>query len=218
MSTTTDRLPAPAATRLRRPTWRDPRLLVGIVIVAASVALGSWAVSSADTTVDVYVADGVLTPGEPVTGAQVRTVKVQLGDEAGKYLLADEPLPSDAVALRVVADGELVPRSAFGDLADLDARAVAIPVGNALSDRISAGSQVDVWFVPAVSREQEVGDPRPLTGGVTVVQVAEGGGNLVVGGTSTIHVLVPTEELPDVLGALAADGTIAVVPVGGGAA
>src|SRR5699024_7184933 len=34
-------LPSPAAVRLRRPGWRDPRLLLGVVLVAASVALGS---------------------------------------------------------------------------------------------------------------------------------------------------------------------------------
>src|SRR3954452_20167145 len=57
-------LPAPVAARLRRPGWRDPRLLVGVVMVAASVALGSWAVQSAQTTVPVYVARDALVPGQ----------------------------------------------------------------------------------------------------------------------------------------------------------
>ena len=46
MTTTVERpvrtAPAPPpAARLRRPTWRDPRLLVGVVVVALSVALGA---------------------------------------------------------------------------------------------------------------------------------------------------------------------------------
>ena len=36
----TDLLPAPVAPRLRRPSWRDPRLVVGLVLVALAVALG----------------------------------------------------------------------------------------------------------------------------------------------------------------------------------
>lgn len=41
------------APRLRPPGWRDPRLLTGIVLVAMSVALGSWLVASAGRTVPV---------------------------------------------------------------------------------------------------------------------------------------------------------------------
>ena len=110
MTSTTDDLPTPSASRLRRPSWRDPRLLLGLVIVAGSVALGSWAVSSAGRTVAVYAAAGALTPGEPVDPSGLRTVEVRLASGDGKYFLADRPLPEDLVALRVVGDGELVPR------------------------------------------------------------------------------------------------------------
>src|SRR5690242_3396447 len=53
-------VPAPVAARLRRPGWRDPRLLSGVALVAGAVALGSWVVSSAQHTVPVYVARGAL--------------------------------------------------------------------------------------------------------------------------------------------------------------
>ncbi|WP_418605469.1 hypothetical protein [Georgenia sp. SUBG003] len=56
----TDELPQ--ARRMRRPTWRDPRLGVGVVLVAASVALGTWAVRDAAATVEVYAARDALTP------------------------------------------------------------------------------------------------------------------------------------------------------------
>jgi len=41
---------------------------------------------------------------------------------------------------------------------------------------------------------------------------------LVTGGPTTLHVLVPTDDLPGVLAALAAAGEIVVVPVPGGGA
>src|SRR5690625_6270708 len=43
-----------ATPRVRRPSWRDPRLGVGVLLVAGAVALGSWTVSRADDTVTVY--------------------------------------------------------------------------------------------------------------------------------------------------------------------
>ncbi|GAA4723239.1 hypothetical protein APR04_001212 [Promicromonospora umidemergens] len=213
-------LPEPAVARLRRPSWRDPRLLIGVVIVALSVALGSWVVSAAGRTVPVLVADGALTPGAPLTADALRAVDVRLGAGAGSYLPADEPLPEDLVLLRVVDDGELVPLTALG--ADADVRSVAVPVRSGLSDRIRAGAVVDLWFVPDApvtpgGAGGRSGKPEPstLAQSVVVEQVAAEEGAIVVDGTVTLHVLVPTGSLPTVLTALSDAGTVAVVPVAG---
>jgi hypothetical protein len=211
-------IPEPAAARLRRPSWRDPRLLTGVVIVALSVAFGSWVVSAASRTVPVFVADGALTPGESLTADVLRAVDVRLGAGTGRYLRADEPLPGDLVVLRVVDEGELVPLTALG--ADADVRSVAVPVASGLSDRIRAGAVVDLWFVPdvPVTPEQAADKPDPstLAQNVVVEQVDAEDGAIVVDGTVTLHVLVPAESLPTVLAALSAAGTVAVVPVAGG--
>lgn len=212
-------LPEPVVARLRRPRWRDPRLLTGIVIVALSVALGSWVVSAASRTVPVFVADGALTPGTPLTADALRAVDVRLGTGTGSYLAADEPLREDLVVLRVVDDGELVPLSALG--AGADVRSVAVPVVSGLSDRIRAGAVVDLWFVPDApvapgpGGEQDRPEPRTLAQSVVVEQVDAEDGAIVVDGTVTLHVLVPTDSLPTVLGALSDAGTVAVVPVAG---
>jgi hypothetical protein len=211
-------LPEPVASRLRRPGWRDPRLVTGLVVVALSVALGSWVVSAASRTLPVFVADGALTPGEPLTADVLRTAHVRLGAGTGRYLPADEPLPDGLVALRVVDDGELVPLTALG--ADADVRSVAVPVASGLSDRIRAGAVVDLWFVPDVPVTREAGADRPepatLATDVVVEQVDAQDGAIVVDGTVTLHVLVPGDALPTVLAALSDAGTVAVVPVAGG--
>ncbi|GAA2218715.1 flagellar protein FlgA [Promicromonospora sukumoe] len=211
-------LPEPVASRLRRPGWRDPRLVTGLVVVALSVALGSWVVSAASRTVPVFVADGALTPGEPLTADVLRTADVRLGAGTGRYLPADEPLPEGLVALRVVDDGELVPLTALG--ADADVRSVAVPVASGLSERIRAGAVVDLWFVPDVPVTHEAGKSRPepatLATDVVVEQVDAQDGAIVVDGTVTLHVLVPGDALPTVLAALSDAGTVAVVPVAGG--
>jgi len=209
-------LPEPVAVRLRRPGWRDPRLLTGVVVVALSVALGSWVVTSASRTVPVYVADGALTPGEPVVPGALRVADVRLGAGTGRYLPADEPLPADLVALRVVDDGELVPLTALG--AGVEVRSVAVPVASGLSDRIRAGAVVDLWFVPdaPVTPDTKTSEPNALARDVVVEQVDTEQGAMVVSGTVTLHVLVPTDALPTVLSALSGAGTVAVVPVAGG--
>lgn len=213
----TDPLPAPVAARLRRPTWRDPRLVVGVVIVAVSVALGSWAVSSAGRTVPVYVAEGTLTPGEAVDVSRLRTVDVRIDAGTELYLRADRELPEEVVALRVVDDGELVARSALGDAADVDVRSVPVPVDQAMSSRVRPGSAVDLWSTPEPPARADVAaaEPAPLVEGVVVEQVDDGGTGLVVADGVTLHVLVPSGDLPVVLKALATPGSVTVVPQAG---
>jgi hypothetical protein len=187
-----------------------------VVVVALSVALGSWVVASASRTVPVFVADGALTPGEPVVQGALRVADVRLGAGTARYLPADEPLPADLVALRVVDDGELVPLTALG--AGVDVRSVAVPVASGLSDRIRAGAVVDLWFVPdpPVAPTAERPEPNAIARDVVVEQVDAEEGAMVVDGTVTLHVLVPTDSLPTVLSALSGAGTVAVVPVAGG--
>ena len=96
METTVLDLPAPVAPRLRRPGWRDPRLLAGVAMVAGSVALGSWAVRSAQSTVPVYVARTALVPGDRVEPGALLVQDVQLGAvDLGGYLRADRALPEE---------------------------------------------------------------------------------------------------------------------------
>ncbi|MDC7121139.1 hypothetical protein OMK64_06275 [Cellulomonas fimi] len=225
METSVLELPAPVAPRLRRPGWRDPRLLAGVAMVAGSVALGSWAVRSAQATVPVYVARTALVPGDRVGVGELVVRDVQLGTvDLGGYLRADRPLPDDATVLRVVGAGELVPRAALGDASQDDVRPVAVPLEHAPSRALVVGAQVDLWYVPEPG-ETTAGAaggapssvPRPLAVGLTVAEVDTPDGAFSVGGASTVQVLVPSEALADVLGALAGPGSVDVVPVPGSA-
>ncbi|AEI11663.1 hypothetical protein [Cellulomonas gilvus] len=214
-------LPAPTAARLRRPGWRDPRLLAGIAMVAAAVALGAWAVRTAQATVAVYAVRDTLVPGATLDADDLLVVDVRVPDAAlAGYLPADEAVPQDAVLLRTVGAGELLPRSAVGAAADVAVRPIAVPVDSRPSDEVVPGAVVDVWFTPAAptgsaARDAEPGAPRLLAAGVTVAEVATPDGAFSAGGSSVVHVLVPQDGLPDLLTALAADGTLVTVPVPG---
>ena len=57
-------LPEPSAKRLQRPSWRDARLLVGVVLVLLGAAVGARIIASADDTVPMYAASTVIRPGD----------------------------------------------------------------------------------------------------------------------------------------------------------
>jgi hypothetical protein len=214
MDTSVIDLPAPVAARLRRPGWRDPRLLAGIAMVAASVLLGSWVVRTAQATVPVYVSRAALVPGDRLEASRLAVVDVRLGTvNLDHYLRADEPL-TDAVVVRVVGRGELVPASAIGDAGDLDLRPVSVTLEHTPSHDVTEGAQVDLWFTPA-TEDAAGGDPQQLATDLVVAEVTTQDGAFSVGGGTQAQVLVPSAQLPDILRALASDGTIDVVPVPG---
>ncbi|MBT0994653.1 hypothetical protein KIN34_10170 [Cellulomonas sp. DKR-3] len=223
MDTSTLDLPAPTAARLRRPGWRDPRLLAGVAMVAVAVALGAWAVRTAQATVGVYAVRDTVVPGQAVGADDLLVVEAGLPAAAlDGYLSADQPLPEDVVVLRTVGAGELLPRAAVGDAGDVALRPVAVPVRSAPSDEVVPGAVVDVWFTPAQdSRAADEGAdtaPRVLAEAVTVAEVQRPDGAFAGSGASVVHVLVPAGTLPDLLAALSADGSLDAVPVPGSGA
>ena len=177
MDTSVMDLPAPVAARLRRPGWRDPRLLAGIAMVAASVLLGSWAVRTAQATVPVYVTRAALVPGDRVTAQDLAVVDVRLGTVEPRPLPACRPGGRGATAWRSGPSvaGELVPASAVGSAADLDLRPVSVTLTRAPSQRRGArcARRPVVHARRAPTDDAETGGRRDeLAGGLTVAEVS----------------------------------------------
>ncbi len=206
---------SPPAVRLRRPGWRDPRLLGGLVLVALSVALGGYAVAAAGRTVPVLATPSALVPGDEVDLDALVVRQVRLAEAGDLYLRADRPGEGDLVAVRTVGPGEIVPRAALAPATALDVRSVSVTSRAALSEQVVPGASVDLWFVPDAGAGDPPGEPRQLATGLTVAEVSDPGGAFSVSGAAAVHVLVPVDRLPEVLGALAADGAVEVVPVAG---
>ncbi len=220
-------LPEPTAPRLRTPSWRDPRLLFGVLLVAGSVVLGSWAITAGQRTVGIYQVSQTLTPGTELTSENLSVVQIRSTDVQDYYLMAADKVPEGQVTLRVLDTGEFVPQAAIASVAAVDHRPVAVPVGAELSSVVQVGSTVDLWFVPdakrtvaAVASDSDASpgprEPHELAHSLVVAEVSGESSGLIAGAGTTVHVLVPQEDLADVLGALAAEGTVSLVPAFGG--
>jgi len=136
-------LPEPSAKRLQRPSWRDARLLVGVVLVLLGTAVGARIIAGADDTVPMYAASTVIRPGDRLTVDNLRRVDVQLGDEASRYLSARAVVPDDSYALRDIPEGELVPASAVGSRSTVTVQPVTVEVDASSARGLPAGAVVD---------------------------------------------------------------------------
>lgn len=214
-------LPVPTASRLRRPGWRDARLLVGLLLVLASVATGSYVVARADDRLPVFAASGPLVPGQPLSEDDLVRVDVQLGPEAGRYLSAAAGLAPDRYVLREVADGELVPAAAIGgkDLVGVQPLTLTVDAGAASVLRV--GTRVDVYVNP-VDRGAATGGtsftgPELALQAVSVSglpQTSDGLGS-GSGADRPIQVMAPTDRIKEIIGAVDLGARVTVVPVAG---
>ena len=188
-------LPVPTASRLRRPGWRDARLLVGLLLVLVSVALGSYVVAHADDRVPVFAAAGPLVPGQPLGEDDLVRVDVQLGSQAARYLSATRGLPPERYVLREVADGELVPAAAVGGK-DL----VGVPV----DPGAPAGGAGFTGPELALEGVSVSGLPKASSG------LGSGSGS-----SRPIQVMAPTDRIKEIIGAVDLGARVTVVPVAG---
>lgn len=215
-------LPTPTTSRLRPPSWRDSRLLIGVLLVLLSTVLGSVVVARADDRVPMYAAKGHVAPGQRLTAADVVRVDVLLGDGAVGYLSANGPLQADTWALRDLHPGELIPQAAVGRADAVTVQLVALLVDATSASALSAGSIVDV-YVNRPKGDTTIGlptyaGPERVLESISVARVA--GEDDVLGGATAsraVQVMVPRDAVRDLVAAVDLGARITLVPVPGGA-
>lgn len=213
--------PATAARRVSAPSWRDPRLLVGVVLVLASVVLGARVVSAAQQTASVWALSRAVGAGQPVTAADLRVAEVHL--DAGTtpaYVPASAELAPDLVALRGLAPGELLPRAALGRTGDLTSRPVTVPVTGNVPRGVEVGALVDVWVVRPgdPSGLADPAEPERVVGAAEVSAVVTGGGGLSARSGADVQVLVPQDAMAALLQAGSDGHDVVLVPLPGAGA
>jgi hypothetical protein len=215
--TESSRSPAsPAAERSRSSWWRDPRLAVGVALVAVSVLLGATLVGSGEGGASVWAARAPLVEGQPLASDELvrKTVRFESQADADRYLSAESPLPDGAVLSRDVTRGELLPRAAFGGGESTPTVEVPVVVApGAVPATLGPGSVVDVWVTPEAGTGPAGPDAALVLSDVDVVGLDRATGGLGAGGDRQVIVAVgPDQEanLPTALGRLAR-GTVVLV-------
>ena len=205
------------APRLRRPSWRDPRLLIGLVLLLTSVTVGARVVALADHTQPVYAARNTLPTGTPITSEVLEVVRLRLtGTDAG-YLDASQPLPPGQILTRTVGAGEIIPSASIAPAGRIDFRPVSIPIEGVPPAGLSPGGLVDVWA--SAKRREAVGggydEPERIAATVEVFEVRTPDSGLSADRTGSVEVLLPAEALSPVLDAMANQARVVVLPVPG---
>ena len=232
----------PRGGRWRRPAWKDPRMAGGVVLVAAAVALGAWAVDAAADTTRVYVLSQDVAPGADLAADGVLTV-VEAHPGTDAYVEAGH-LPDGAVATRSMRKGELLATAAVNSGQEQALRPVVLNVASNLPASTKVGDYVDLWIVPkegvagrpaaqvpATAQAGQDGqtaqsgqgdqsgqargvEARRVATGLVIASVGEASKGLISGPSTGVEVKVPEGSLAAVLSAVGQEGALVLVPTG----
>jgi len=173
---------SPPAARAARPGWRDPRLWIGILIVAGCVVSGARIIGASDDTVAMWAVSRDVGAGETLEPDDLVATRVHFADSGtgAGYFAVTQQLPADLRVTRGLAAGELLPRGAVGSAEQADT--VEVPVAldaDQVPGSVAAGSVVDVYLLAGSAAEDPPGDTTggggrggdaPALSGVTVVE------------------------------------------------
>jgi len=214
----------------------------GVVLVAAAVAMGAWAVDAAADTTRVYVLSQDVTPGADLTADGVlTTVEAHPGTDA--YVEVGH-LPDGAVATRSMRKGELLATVAVDSGREQELRPVVLTVASNLPASTKVGDYVDLWIVPKEgvagrptaqapaagqtgqsgqggqggqgdqSGQAEGTGARRVATGLVIASVGETSKGLISGPGTGVEVKVPEASLAAVLSAVGQEGALVLVPTG----
>ncbi|WP_394938894.1 hypothetical protein [Psychromicrobium sp. YIM B11713] len=195
--------------RLRKPSWKDPRLMIGVLLVLVSVAGAVLLLGSADQTTDAYVSQGNIAVGQKIEQSKLNRVKVRLNDVQSSYYLANEVIPKDAVAVQYIPQGQLIAKHSVAQADLLGRKPVAIDLEQELPLSAAAGDRVDIWIAAADSSPDAV--PKLLLPNTEIAALHKGKNGLSGNTPDVLYVLVDDQHLPVLLAALSNKSRISVV-------
>lgn len=191
--------PSPTPRRVKAPSWLDLRLVLGVVLVLASVLLGAKIVSGANHTYRMLAVTRDLAAGTLLSRDDIKAVRVQVPAHGrGTYVGDDTDVVGKELNRSLGAD-ELLPAAALGAPAALTT--VTVPFLADAAPALSPGERVEIWLATkacasvVLLADVAVQDAHAATGGSFS---SSGGQNVVVS--------LPPALAGRVVDALARDG------------
>lgn len=142
-----------AAQRLHIKPWRDPRLLIGVLLILGATVLGARLAAAGDDTVEYWALASSVKPGDEVTRDALVPTRVHLtSSAAANYLRTDQTFDQplgDLQWANAGSRGALVERAALVPKATTQRSQLPLNVSTGAAPvDLARGDLVDVWVGP----------------------------------------------------------------------
>lgn len=187
---------SPDARRVRRPKWRDTRLLIGVLLILASIVLGARLVKTATATSSWLSVTHGLPAGHVLAAEDLKSVKAHLPASASRrYFTVDGSALVGRVLSRPVAAGELLAADAVEVSGQQPpSRVVPLLVKAGRLPTLSPGDHVDVYVL-----ERPSGGAGRETRVLTDVEFV--GQDVLSSGDASLQLRVPPADAPSAIAA-----------------
>jgi hypothetical protein len=155
---------SPPGRRAQQPRWRDTRLLLGLLLIIASVVVGARFVGGATRTSQWLSVTRSLPAGHVLTVSDLIPVKGHLAGSAGHhYFTAAASQLVGRTLARPLSSGELLPSDALSSGAAPASRVVPVLVKAGRLPALVAGDHVDVYVLSRAAGAAAGREVRVLT-------------------------------------------------------
>ena len=134
---------SPRPRRIATPSWLDLRLVFGVLLVLASIAVGAVVVSRASDTQPAVVVTRDLAAGTVLTADDLAIKQVQLPADGRRAYLAAMHDAVHRELNRAVSKGELLPAAAIR--AAPVRTTLTVPLESGAAPDLRAGQRIEVW-------------------------------------------------------------------------
>jgi hypothetical protein len=176
------------------------RLILAIVLIAASLISAFIFSSLANQKKDMIVSTTYLLPGHQIQDSDLTTVQVSLGEVSGNYISQATQIVGTFTKVRIEAH-ELIAKSSIAAQSDslslssvpLNVRAADVP------DGIFPGSTLDIyWVQDAINQDIQL-TPELVIAGAHVLAITKSGSNF--GNEIALTVAINSDDVLLLLGA-----------------
>ena len=202
---------ASPSTERRARRYRDPRLLIGLLLVIVSIGAVVGIVALADEGEEVLAAPRLLVEGERIDRDDLEPRRVVLGLDTHGYVTAADIPDEGVVITRMIGAGELVPLSAVGDERGPRSTTIVVTLSTALGATVRPGDRLDLWAAPA-EEAGRFGAPAVIASGTQLVRTITAEGIVSSGEAGRIELLVPRRDVARILFALANGDALSAIP------
>jgi hypothetical protein len=200
---------SPVARRIQVPRWRDTRLLIGVLLILASVVLGARLIGTATKTSRWLSVTRTLPAGHVLVTSDLVAVKAHLPASAGSHYFASDPSQLAGRTLgRQLSAGEFLPAEALASGSTGPSRVLPLIVKAGRLPALSAGDRVDVYVL---SRPEGGGVGREIRVLTNVEYVGQDA--LSTGETSVVLRVAPDQAVTAI--AASQSGRVDVVRIDG---
>lgn len=200
------------AQRLQKPTIKDPRLIIGVLLIIFSMTAVGLVLKAGNKTETYLVAKNDISVGQKLSADDVVPVEAKMEDTQKSVYFTNLEDISGQYATAYIKAGKFLGTTDLENPSSDSRRKVTVVLESNAAAALNNGDRVDIWVARPKENSQEFESPQTIMVGAEVS--GKTSDESLIGGTgkTAVTVLVLDDALPQLLEAVNNESKINLIP------